>query len=79
MEPSMYDAIVRMKKESRIEEINTKATKRKEKWEKRLKLFSLEGSCLLWNEQRAPTQDELDEAVRLVQEKKTGSTDCMSV
>ena len=39
---------------------------------KRLKRFSLEGGDLLWNGQRVPTQDELDDAVRLVHINENG-------
>ena len=72
----MYNAIVNMKREGKVDEIVRE--QKKEIWEKRLKRFSLEGGDLLWNGQRVPTQDELDDAVRLVHINENGKH-CMRV
>ena len=58
----MYNAIVNMKREGRVDEIVVREQKQ-EIWVKRLKRFSLESGDLLWNGQRVPTHDELDDAV----------------
>ena len=47
-------------------------------WGKRLKRFSLEGDDLLWDGQRVPTQNELDDAVRLLHMNEN-SKHCMRV
>ena len=71
METHMYDAIVKMKREGRVDEIVVREQK-KEIWEKHGKRFSLEGDNLLWNGQRVPIQDELDDAIRLVHINENG-------
>ena len=73
----MYNAIVNMKREGRVDEIVVKEQKQ-EIWEKRLKRFSLVGGDLLWNGKRVPTQNELDDAVRLVRINENGKH-CMRV
>ena len=72
----MYDATVSMKREGRVDEIIRE--QKKDIWEKRWKRFSLESCDLLWNGQRVPTQDELDDAVRLVHINGNGKH-CMRV
>ena len=67
----MYDANVSMEREGKIDEIVTRVPNKKN-WEGCLKLFSLESNKLMWNRQRVPTADEVEEAVWPVHLKENG-------
>ena len=69
MEPLMYDAIVRMKKEDKIDGITASVPNGKEISGKRMKPFTLDGNNLRWKAQHVPTQDQLEEAVGPVHRK----------